>query len=65
VNAKHLLGFAIVAAACSSWVGCSRTIVVNSTVDQNSATFPDGLCTLREAIIAANTNLLVGGCLLG
>ena len=35
------------------------TIVVNTTLDQESA---DGLCSLREAVQSANTNTAVGGC---
>src|SRR5262245_35833169 len=37
----------------------AATITVNSTSDSINAT--DGLCTLREAIIAANTNTASGG----
>ncbi len=40
----------------------TTTIVVDSTLDTMS---DDGVCTLREAIQAANTNSAVGGCAAG
>ena len=43
--------------------GCSL-ITVNSTDDEDPAA-PDGDCTLREAIIAANTNAAVDACTAG
>src|SRR5262245_38014270 len=40
-------------------VASASTITVNSTADTASAA--DGLCTLREAIVAANMNTASGG----
>ena len=44
-------------------VAQATTIIVNTTVD--SLTLPAGACSLRAAILAANTNTAVGGCLAG
>jgi CSLREA domain-containing protein len=41
------------------------TIQVNATADENSATADNGNCTLREAILSANTNAAVDGCTAG
>lgn len=42
----------------------AATIAVNSTLDTNG-TIPNGKCSLREAIIAANTDTAVDGCAAG
>ena len=43
----------------SSPVSAASTIPVTSTVDSLA---DDGQCSLREAVIAANTDTAVGGC---
>ncbi len=40
----------------------ATTISVTGTADENSSSLPDVICTLREAVIAANTNAAVGAC---
>ena len=40
----------------------SATIQVDSTADENGSTPPNGTCTLREAVLAANGNVAVDGC---
>ena len=40
----------------------ATTITVTTTLDQNSSSPPDLVCSLREAVIAANSNLGVGAC---
>lgn len=40
----------------------SATLQVNSTADENGSTPPNGTCTLREAVLAANGNVAVDGC---
>src|SRR5881394_2486715 len=64
VRIRNLLLLSICTALVIAALFCSRhqraatTIVVNSTSDVVSA--GDNLCTLREAIIAANTNTISG-----
>lgn len=43
----------------------AATITVNGTADENSSTPANAVCTLREAILSANTNTAVGGCAAG
>jgi CSLREA domain-containing protein len=43
----------------------AASIVVNSNEDTDTVNINDGKCTLREAIIAANSNLTRGGCIAG
>lgn len=45
--------------------GCDHTINVTSLLDENTASPANGTCTLREALIAANTNAAVDGCIAG
>ena len=40
-------------------------IVVTTANDENDQGEPNGLCSLREAVIAANTNTMVDACLAG
>ncbi|MFN7953466.1 MAG: CSLREA domain-containing protein [bacterium] len=46
-------------------LACDRTITVTSLLDENTASAPDGNCTLREALVAANTNVAVDACIAG
>ncbi len=46
-------------------LGCDHTIKVTSLLDENTASAANGTCTLREALIAANTNAAVDGCIAG
>ncbi|MBK7976265.1 MAG: hypothetical protein IPK07_24340 [Deltaproteobacteria bacterium] len=55
-----LLALALVGAAC-----CDTTILVDSLLDENGSTPANGTCTLREALIAANTNAAVDTCIAG
>ncbi|MDJ0867493.1 MAG: choice-of-anchor Q domain-containing protein [Myxococcota bacterium] len=43
----------------------AATIVVDSLADENTASPPNGTCTLREAVLAANGNVPVDGCAQG
>ncbi len=43
----------------------AATINVTTTLDENSSSPADGLCSLREAIIAANNNVAVDSCAAG
>ncbi len=38
----------------------ATTINVTGTADESSSSLPNVICTLREAVIAANTNAAVG-----
>lgn len=62
---RRLLAAAIGVLAISHGAATAATIAVNSTADENSASAPNSSCTLREAIIAANTNTALGGCIAG
>lgn len=43
----------------------AATIIVDSTEDENGDSPANGTCTLREAVLAANNNLAVDGCIAG
>ena len=43
----------------------AAVINVNGTADENSASPANAVCTLREAVLSANTNTAVGGCAAG
>lgn len=55
-----LLGLVLAAAA-----GCDTTIHVDSLLDENSSSAANGTCTLREALVAANSNAAVDTCIAG
>lgn len=55
-----VLGWVLVVAA-----GCDNTIRVDSLLDENGASAANGTCTLREALVAANTNAAVDTCIAG
>ena len=58
-------GFALLALALVGAAGCDTTILVDSLLDENGSTPANGTCTLREALIAANTNAAVDTCIAG
>lgn len=43
----------------------AAVINVNGTADENSSSPANAVCTLREAVLSANTNTAVGGCAAG
>ena len=65
--------FIVVVALLAALVGSAvqvipvhaANIVVNTNEDSDSGSTNDGKCTLREAIIAANSNFPRGGCIAG
>jgi CSLREA domain-containing protein len=61
LNRKALFGVIVLAAAGAMPVHAA-TIAVTSFAD---AVADDGVCSLREAVIAANTNTATGGCAAG
>ncbi len=63
---RFCLSVAVTGLACvlvlGAQVASAATINVTTTNDENSSTPANVLCSLREAVIAANTNLPVGAC---
>src|SRR5690242_14182308 len=57
--AAALAGVLVLAWVPSAQAGPSRSLIAVNTTDEAQA---DGLCALREAVIAANTNQPVDGC---
>ncbi len=56
------LFLASISLALASEIAQATSINVNTTADENSSTPPNGNCSLREAIIAANNNVAVDAC---
>jgi uncharacterized repeat protein (TIGR01451 family) len=67
--ARTLPGLALTLALAAGSAGAQATITVNSTVQVVAPTAPsgnnDGMCSLSEAIVAANTNSAVDTCTAG
>lgn len=63
---RNWLGaLAVILAAGRGVPARAATITVTTTLDQNSSSPADLVCSLREALIAANSNVGVGACAAG
>ena len=61
-RAARRLVLGVLALVLGGGVAEATTITVTGTADENSSSLPNVVCTLREAVIAANTNAAFGGC---
>ncbi|MBK7975775.1 MAG: hypothetical protein IPK07_21705 [Deltaproteobacteria bacterium] len=59
------LAFTLVLSAALATIAPAATITVYSLADANSSSPPHHGCTLREAVLSANTNTSVGPCVAG
>ncbi|MFN7952906.1 MAG: CSLREA domain-containing protein [bacterium] len=64
-RAARRLVLGVLALVLGGGVAEATTITVTGTADENSSSLPNVVCTLREAVIAANTNAAVGACAAG